>query len=106
MGRRTEMKNLFARISDNVLDEKDWGVVLLVLHDGVVVEQRSVSQGVYAPESFVLMTVAQLAEWTCYDATGTHPEQYHELAEAERDDEGNRVPGTFRDFWTVEEIRS
>jgi len=101
------MKIMFARISDSVLDEEDWGVVKLVIADGEVTSQEVVQRGVYGFELFVGWTVEQLARWSHFDGTGTHPEQYNELAEAEFDgDDGAAVSGTFRDFWTVEEIEA
>lgn len=97
---------MFARVSDNVLDDEDWGIVKLVIADGEVVEKEYVQHGCYENDIYIGMTVEQLVEWTRYDATGTHPEQYHELAEAELDDDGAAVSGTFRDFWTREEVES
>lgn len=98
------MKIMFARVSDNVLDDEDWGIVKLVITDGVVTAQAQWKPGCYSFESFVGWTTEQLAAWSRFDGTGTHPEQYCELAEAEVGDAGIADPGTFRDFWTREEI--
>jgi hypothetical protein len=100
------MKIMFARISDNVLEEKHWGVMRLVIGGGIVAAQEPVSRGVYALGGFVGWSVASLATWTRYDATGTHPEQYHELADGKLDDVGIPAPGKFRDFWTAEEVEA
>jgi hypothetical protein len=97
---------MFARISDNVLNEKDWGVDWLELEDGVVVLQKTVSRGCYRLPDLYGMTAEELVEWSRFDATGQHPEQYHELAESKLDDDGNTVPGKFHDFWTAEGIES
>lgn len=100
------MKIVFARISDNVLDAEDWPIAKLVIADGEVTAQAQYKPGVYGFESFVGWTVEQLAAWSRFDGTGTHPEQYNELAEAELGDDGEVVPGTFHDFWAKEEIAS
>lgn len=103
MGRKV----MFARISDNVLDEVDWPVARLVLRDGVVVEQAQHKPGAYAFGQLVGITSTMLAAWSRFDATGTHPEMYHELAEAAIDyADRTEVPGEFRTFWTAEEVAS
>lgn len=71
--------NILARISDNVLDDDDWGVYKLTLEEGVVEEQSTINKGAYASEYFLGMSVEQLSEWSNYDPTGQHPENYYEL---------------------------
>jgi hypothetical protein len=68
------------RISDDVLDEENWGIDGLTIEDGVVVRQLHLSKGAYTMPDVVGWTTKQLMEWTQYDATGSHPEQYHELS--------------------------
>ncbi len=70
---------ILARVSDNVLEDTDWGVYKLLLKDGVVVEQSTINKGVYVIDPFVGMATTQLALWSSYDSTGRHPENYHEL---------------------------
>jgi hypothetical protein len=74
-----ENGNILARISDNVLDDTDWGVYKLSLKNGVVKKQRTINQGAYAEIKFVGMSIEQLSSWSRYDSTGEHPETYHEL---------------------------
>ncbi len=71
--------NILARVSDNVLEDSDWGVYKLSLKNGVVRKQKVASPGVYVATDFVGMCIEQLSEWSCHDSTGRHPENYHEL---------------------------
>ena len=68
------------RISDNVLDEEDWGIDGLTIRDGVVTEQLHLTKGAYTMEDMVGWTTQQLMEWTQYDPTGNYPEQYYEIS--------------------------
>ncbi len=70
---------ILAKVSDNVLEDTDWGVYELLLKDGVVVEQSVINKGVYVAEEFVGMGTPQLSLWSHYDPTGHHPEMYYEL---------------------------
>jgi len=70
---------ILARISDNVLDDDDWGVYQLFIENGVVKRQKTLNKGVYAIDSFVGMNIEQLSSWSSYDSVGQHPETYHEL---------------------------
>ena len=74
-----ENGNILARVSDNVLDDIDWGVYKLSLKNGVVRKQRTINQGAYAETKFVGMSIEQLSLWSYHDSTGQHPENYHEL---------------------------
>lgn len=69
------------RISDSVLDEKEWSVFHLMLLDGVVTSRAVVWPGAYSPYGIpdVGATLADIEAWSRYDGTGTHPEQYHEV---------------------------
>lgn len=87
---------IVARVSDNVLDDKDWPVVEADVEGGVVVRRWVVNKGAYGTDTIlpVGMTVSEICEWTRHDGTGRHPEQYYEL----------RIGGRFKDFVTLEEI--
>jgi hypothetical protein len=70
------------RISDDVLDEEDWGVDELTIKNGVVVSQKKLSNGVYTIPDMVGWTTDKLIEWTQHcNAIGSHPEQYYEIIE-------------------------
>ncbi len=71
---------LCMRISDNELDEENWGVDGLTIKGGVVVKQLFLLKGVHTLPNMVGWTTDQLIEWTQYNGTGTHPEQYHEIS--------------------------
>ena len=70
---------LEARISDNVLDDEDWGIQRITLRNGVVVEQQSVMEGCYEMPSMLGWNTTMLARWAAQDYTGSHPENYYEL---------------------------
>lgn len=79
---------IYARISDNVLDDIDWPVRKLVLEDGRVVEHEDVppTEGAYPLVRFqdghdpcTGWTSFQLLEWSRRDYTGYHPERFHDL---------------------------
>lgn len=79
---------LFARVSDNVLDAQDWPVAKLELDPtgGYTISAVHLVQP--AEDAMAMNTssmpeagwsLVELARWTRYDPTGTHPEVYHEL---------------------------
>ncbi len=69
------------RVSDNAMDDEElWGVSQLAIIDGVVVGQCTISRGMYSIDDMIGWTIKQLVEWSSYDATGSHPEQYHEIS--------------------------
>jgi hypothetical protein len=67
------------RISDNVLEEDDWSINELVIQDGVVVSQKNIYNSVHALPDMLGWTTNEVEEWTHYDPTGAHPENYYEL---------------------------
>jgi hypothetical protein len=68
------------RISDNVLDEEDWGSNTIHIEDGVVVMSvTNVDKGVYNIPNMYGWTVGQIKDWLSWDPTGHHPENYHEI---------------------------
>ena len=71
---------IHARISDNVLEPEDWNVWELWLKNDKVIGQVELRKGIYGPKDFVGMDRAALAEWSCFDCTGSHPEQFHEIS--------------------------
>jgi len=70
---------LGVRITDNVLDDDDWGVDHIILRDGKVVKQCTSTEGVYRIPNMVGWEREQIVEWSKHDDTGRHPEQYHEI---------------------------
>lgn len=75
------------RISDNVLDEKDWSVHEITFGSGnVITKVKELKSGAYGfiddpkPDIYpsVGWTRARLKKWLEYDSTGSHPENYHE----------------------------
>lgn len=81
---------LYARISDNVLDEEDWPIRKLVIENERIVEHEDrPMRGLPAmgfeggPETG--WSLDQLLAWSSLDSTGKHPEVYHDL-KAEGDD--------------------
>lgn len=67
------------RISDNVLEEEDWSVDEIVLRNNVVISQSPLCKGAYTIPNMMGWTVSKLIEWTQYDSTGSHPENYYEI---------------------------
>jgi len=69
------------RISDNVLEDKDYGVRVLEILRGVVVNFEDVKQGVYHNDFLPTIgwTIEQIEKWSQHDSTGSHPENYHEV---------------------------
>lgn len=73
---------ILARISDNVLDDKHWGLACLVLEKGCIDGIYPVQDGTYGDctDQFAWgMLRMDIAEWTRFDSTGQHPEEYHEI---------------------------
>jgi len=66
-------------VTDNVLEDGDWGTDCLMVRDGKVVKQITLTKGCYTIPNMVGWTREQLVEWSQYDATGRHPENYHEV---------------------------
>jgi sporulation protein YlmC with PRC-barrel domain len=72
---------IYARISDNVLDDEDYNVSKLTIHNSMVIAVQTVHGGCYPLGSDLIgMTTLQLAKWSEMDYTGSHPENFHELA--------------------------
>ena len=72
---------IYIRISDNVLDDADYHVSELTIHNSIVVGIKTIRDGCYPLGSDLIgMTTLQLTEWSEADYTGSHPENYHELA--------------------------
>jgi hypothetical protein len=71
---------LSVSVRDNVLDEEDYPIDCLILRDGVVTKQESIHKGVYRIPSMMGWTREQIVEWSEYDDTGRHPENYHEVS--------------------------
>ncbi len=72
--------SIHVRISDNQLEEEDWGVSRLTIIDGVVAGQSRILDGAYWIPDMMGWTTDQLIKWSSYDATGRHPEQYNEIS--------------------------
>lgn len=68
-----------ARVSDNQLDEEDWGECMLLIKDAVVDMQINISEGVYKLPDFCKWSVFDLIQWSNFDGTGDVVENYHEL---------------------------
>jgi len=73
---------LSIRISDNVLEARDWPIRELTFDAaGSVAAIRDVHKGVYAwqygPQ--VGWSISMVSGWSRYDTTGDHPEVYHEV---------------------------
>lgn len=66
-------------VRDNVLDEKDYPIDCLIIRDGMVTKQESIHKGVYGIPNMMGWTREQIVEWSQFDNTGHHPEQYHEV---------------------------
>lgn len=75
--------DLRIRYADNVLDSRDFGVMVLTIKDGVTVSAKKERGGVYSLDDrgspSVGWDLKQLSRWSGYDATGMHPEIYHEI---------------------------
>lgn len=67
------------RISDNVLEEEDWGIDQLYIDAGVVKSQDHIDVGVYEIPDMIGWTTEQLIEWSAYQDVGSHPENYYEI---------------------------
>lgn len=94
------MTKIFARIADNVLDPIDWPVRVLYVDANGVVTYVEEKDGAYAwswseTSPDVGWTLGQVAAWTCFDATGSHPEVYHQVLDKH---------GEWVDYATVEDI--
>lgn len=71
---------IHARIADDVLDEDMWNTYALTISKSIVVGQLSKTAGVYSYTNFLGWTTLQLADWSSRDCTGSHPENFYELA--------------------------
>ena len=67
------------RIADDVLDPEDWTVDSLTIERGVVKYQFHSFKGAYRLPNMVGWSHGELCNWSSYDGTGSHPEQYHEI---------------------------
>lgn len=73
------MNHIYVRISDSVLDDKDWTICRLTLVDNVVTAKETIQKGVYRLDSpDVGTSLRDVVAWTHFDSTGSHPETYHE----------------------------
>ncbi len=73
-------RKLYARTSDNVCDDDEFPVISVGLRDGRVVEQSLMRPGAFEAPDLIGMTEDEVLEWSSFDATGQHPETFHELA--------------------------
>lgn len=67
------------RISDNVLDPKDWGVDMLTIKEGYVVRQVNAYKGCFRMPDMLGWSLTDLHNWSSFDSTGSHPEIFHEV---------------------------
>lgn len=67
------------RISDDVLESEDWGIALLRISAGIVIDQKTICEGVYELPNMIGVTTDTLQRWSCYDGTGSHPCNFHEI---------------------------
>jgi len=74
------MKELYVRLSDNVLELEDWPVAKLTIQGNSVKKMEVVCKGAYDLPNMVGWTLADVAEWSRYDSTGYHPEEYHDVS--------------------------
>lgn len=75
-----ETVNVAIRISDNILDEKDWPVHILRFNEkGICIQQQEKNKGVYKIDDFVGKNLNDLCEWSNYDMTGSEGELSHDL---------------------------
>ena len=65
------------RISDNVLEEKDWGIDQLYIDAGVVKSQDHIDVGVYEIPDMIGWTTEQLVEWSAFQNVVSRHEYYH-----------------------------
>jgi len=70
---------LMVRISDNVLDDRDWPVAKLTFVNGKITRQQVVKEGLYEFDDLVGLDRIDLLGWLSEDPTGYHPEIYHEI---------------------------
>ena len=79
------MNRLKIRVSDNVLEDKDWTTYELEfeIKEGVPsvskINSSHKGAGVYIPGIEKGMTAKELSKWSHLDTTGEHPETYHEI---------------------------
>lgn len=73
---------IYVRISDNVLDQKDWGIRVLTIENGEVTCAVDRIIGPYGMSAVptVGWTIKQIEEWSACDCTGNHPENFHDVA--------------------------
>ncbi len=71
---------LQVRITDDQLDDEDWGIEEIKIDNDVVVSQKTVSKGAYRMPHMVGWTSEQVIEWTNYENPfGAHPQQFNEV---------------------------
>lgn len=74
---------VYVAITDDVLDEKDWGIKELTIRNGVVVGCTIIYSGVYdlskAGAPGIGWTTKGIEEWSKHDFTGCHPENFYEV---------------------------
>jgi hypothetical protein len=74
------VNGIFAvRSSDDVLDTKDWGIDIIRIDGGIIIEQTKVHKGVYAMPSMIGWVLDDLYNWLNEDYTGSHPTNIHEI---------------------------
>ena len=72
---------VLVRISDDVLEEEDWGIDRIIIRDGIVRAQESLCKGVYEIDNMVGWTTKEVCEWTSYNEPASHPQNFYELSE-------------------------
>ncbi|KKM74286.1 hypothetical protein LCGC14_1401860 [marine sediment metagenome] len=73
-------RQLQIRISDNVLEEKEWSTAQIAFDElGNIAAICILNDGIYGLPSCVGWSFTQLTKWQSWDATGHHPETYHEI---------------------------
>jgi len=67
------------RISDNVLEEEDWGVDQLYIGSGIVMSQDHISIGVYEIPDMIGWTTERLMEWSTFQNVVSRHEYHHKI---------------------------
>lgn len=73
------MQVIVAKISDNVLEDKDHSELELNLQNNRVVGVKYINKGVYLADVLVGMSLADLSLWTAHCDESRHPQSYNEL---------------------------
>lgn len=70
---------IHVRVSDDVLDVKDWTVDYLLMENGSVKEQVRVHYGIYNIPDMRGWTCGELSNWSRFENTGSHPQEFHDI---------------------------